>query len=445
VNYLAAAALIGNRIEDNATGVVATVNSSTTGFGFVSGSGVNTISGNTLGVQLTGQMQDQLITGNTTGVSGSGIIGGATLTLANDIDNNTTGVSGFTGTIQFSSIADNGIGIEATSNLIVMHDLIYRNTTAGIDIDGVSDVRISDDTFYAAVGNNIQLSGGASNVEILNSVLWAETGTDIYVANDSQAGFFSDDNDLYAGNTGALVYWTRSFTDILDWQDDVALYDLHSVGRTAVDPTDGMPHFVDLNDDNFGLLPLVGGQNFSDAAVQIGSPIVEYDSQVPIPAIDANLLTNGGFENGLTGWTSNTSGGVASSGTQNGYPTAYDGSDYFAAGATSEGFVTQAVNLGTPVASGTDLVFGGRVRSANAFPPDQGQITVTFYGSGGTGTTALGSSTALAPNTTARWHGICGLHLHRHARDRHRLRPELPGRCVRIDRNERPGDTGRCL
>jgi Ca2+-binding RTX toxin-like protein len=579
INYFAAAALIGNRVLDNHTGIVATVNNDTSGLGFAPGSGVNTVSGGTLGVQLSGQMQDQLITGNATGVSGSGTIGGTDLSLANDISGNAVGIGGFTGTVQYSRIERNGIGIEATSNLLVIHNLITRNTTAGLDINGVTDIRTSDNTFYAVAGDNIHIAGGASNVEVLNSILWAETGYDIYVANNSQAGFFSDYNDLYAGATGRLVYWTRDFTDILDWQADVALYDLHSVGRTVVHPTDGKPHFVDLNNDDYRLLPVIGGQNASDAALEQGDPIVEYDTlqqaanlladagfengltgwttdsgaqasvasgnpapydgsgyffagasvapgyaqqtvdliksgytaalldggtlnatfggytrslaetpadagsititfldasgtgvlgtqtvnstnptggwtltfgtialptgtrfiayqfnsthnaghsadaflddafitlspgtgpQSALPGIGANYLTNPGFESGLDGWSANTSGSAVAAGQQTGYPAAYDGSDYFGAGGTQQGFVQQTVNLvasglsAGQIDSGTlDLVFGGRVRSGAAFPADQGQITVVFLAANGT--TQLGTETIQAPNTTDRW------------------------------------------
>ena len=58
------------------------------------------------------------------------------------------------------------------------------------------------------------------------------------------------------------------------------------------------------------------------AALEQGSPIVEYDTQLQ----NGNLLTNPGFEQGLTGWTTNAgaAAGMAPSG-----PTAYDGSELF--------------------------------------------------------------------------------------------------------------------
>ena len=402
VNYFAAAALSGNQITFNTTGVNATVNNSSGGFGFVAGSGVNTISGNTTGVQLAGQMQNQVITGNVTGVSGTGTIGGDTLSLANDINANTTGIGEFTGTIQFNRIDGNGTGISATSNLQILHNLIYNNTTVGLEVSSVSNVQTSDNTFYTATGDNIRIENGSSNVEIQNSILWALNGYDIYVGNDSQSGFFSDYNTLYAGPNGILVYWTRNFTDILDWQDDVGLYDLHSVGSTVVNPTDGMPRFVDANDARFQLLPLVGGQTASDAALEQGNPIAEYD----VPAQSGNLLSNPGFEQGLTDWTTDPAAlaGVAPDG-----PAAYDGANYFYAGPnTASGYAQQQVNLlqggysPTQIDSGTlTISFGGYTRSLAASTPDQGSITVSFIGA--SGTTVLGTMTVDSTNPTTQW------------------------------------------
>ena len=70
----------------------------------------------------------------------------------------------------------------------MLHNLIYNNTTVGLQISGVTNVQTSDNTFYAATGDNIRIENSASNVEIQNSILWALNGYDIYVANNSQTG-----------------------------------------------------------------------------------------------------------------------------------------------------------------------------------------------------------------------------------------------------------------
>jgi Ca2+-binding RTX toxin-like protein len=409
INYLAAAALAGNQVEYNTTGVVASVDNAYGGFGFAPGSGVNVISDNTTDVQLTNQIRDQTVSDNQIGITGSGVIGGATLALANDISGNVTGVSGFTGTIQFSRIDGNATGIAATANLNVLHDLIYNNTTVGLEVSGVANVQTSDNTFYTATGDNIRIENGSSNVEIQNSILWAQNGYDIYVANNSQSGYFSDYNTLFAGPNGVLVYWTRNFTDILDWQDEVALYDLHSVGATVVNPDDGKPHFVDLPNNDFQLLPLAGGQQASDAALEQGNPIVEYDTQLQ----NGNLLTNPGFEQGLTGWATDPTAlaGVAPDG-----PAAYDGNSYFVGGTatflsgatTATGYAEQRVNLlqaGYSVAqldSGTlSVTFGGYTRSLPEATPDTGSISISFLDA--SGTVVLGSMTVNSSNTTTQW------------------------------------------
>ena len=235
VAYSTPALLNANNIYSNGTGVVDTVNSNTGGLGFVAGSIANQIYFNSIGVNLTGLMQLQDIHNNITGVVGSGTLGGATLDTANLIEMNTTGVN-FTGTIQFNRIDRNNVGIQSTSIQTIIHNLVYRNITAGIDTGGAVDVRIVSNTFYTTLGNNIQVDGGSSNVQILDSILWNTTGYDIDVADNSRSGFFSDYNDLFTTGTGKIVHWLLDFTDILDWQVTLNRYDLHSIGTTVVNP-----------------------------------------------------------------------------------------------------------------------------------------------------------------------------------------------------------------
>ena len=168
-----------------------------------------------------------------------------------------------------------------------------------------------------------------------------------------------------------------------------------------VNPTDGMPHFVDLNNANFQLLPLVSGQTASNAALEQGNPIVEYDTQLQ----NGNLLSNAGFEHGLTDWTTDP---AAVAGVAPGGPAAYDGSKYLFAGAnTAAGFASQQVNLiqagytAAQLDSGTLTVsFGGYTRSLAASTPDQGAMTVTFFNASGT---SIGSSTVSSTSPTTQW------------------------------------------
>ena len=403
VRYGAAATLADNRIWSNTTGV-AVLASATQGFGFAGGVvAPNDIFGNTTGVNLTGQMRHQTVRGNTVGVTGSGTLGGASLEVANRILDNTTGVSAFTGTIQFNEFGRNDRAVVATSEQRIHHNVFFRNTTAGVLVEGRNDVRIVNNTFYAPTGDNVRIQGGSSEVELRNNILWVESGYDIYVANDSQAGFFSDYNNLYATGNGKVGYWTKDFVDVLDWQADIAVFDLHSIGATVVNPDWARPAFVDRAHDDYRILAPVAQLRFTSPSVDAG----DAGADLGVPAGYTNLITNAGFENGLTGWTTNNGAGVRSAD-----PVAFEGANYFIAGNVEEGFAEQTVDL---VAAGhtaaqldaqdLELVFGGRLRSYAQSPVDRGEITITFLNAA---RATIGSITLQADNTIDRWQLLGG-------------------------------------
>ena len=303
VQYLAAAALANNRIWGSPVGVYTNVSDAAALFGAVAGAAPNLISGNGVGVQLANAtVINQTIAYNNVGVSGAGLIGGATSALYNLIVHNTTGVGAFTGKVQFNRIEENGTGVAATSQLQIFDNQFVANTQYAILVDAAHDLQIAGNTIHAYVGDAIHLSGGSYNVEIVSNILWADSGYAIYVANDSQAGYWSDYNTLYATGAGKLVYWTKDFIDILDWQDDVAAFDLHSVGVTIVNPAWAEPHFgVDAN--GFAITrPLVGGARPSDPTIDGGDPAGSFIGYKGAP----NLLIDGNFESPLdptTNWT----------------------------------------------------------------------------------------------------------------------------------------------
>ncbi|MBI5616868.1 MAG: right-handed parallel beta-helix repeat-containing protein, partial [Gammaproteobacteria bacterium] len=402
VRYDAAAALSGNLIANNATGVRTTIAGTTNGLGFVAGSGVNRISGNGTGIQSIGaQFQQQNVDGNTVGVSGSGILGGTTLDFANVIEHNGTGVAHFSGIIQYSRIGLNGVGIDVTSDmngLKIWHDVVYRNTTAGLRISNSQDIRVYQNTFYSATGDNVRIQNVSSNVELQGNILWAAGGYDLYVANDSQAGFYSDYNNLYKTDAGKLVYWTKDFFDVLDWQADVARYDLHSIGATVVNPTWAEPRFLDLDRDDYRLFDAVAGLRFTSPDIEASNAVLDQTQ----PPFYVNRLENPSFENGTTGWTVSAGGATASAN-----PAAYDGTKYYAPGGIEQGFAEQSINL---VAAGystqlidsglLDFAFGGRVRTAAEDPRDAGSVTLIFLDQNGN---LLRNQVVKAQNTADRW------------------------------------------
>ena len=219
-------------------------------------------------------MQDQHVHGNSTGVSGTGSLVSTDLDHANLIEGNATGVD-FDGPIQFNRIAGNAVGIAARSRQLIAHNLIYRNTTAGLSVRGRTDVRIFNNTFYSPVGDLVRIEDGSSDVEVRNNIFWAEGGYDLYVANDSQAGFFSDYNTLHASGTGKLVHWVKDFTDVLDWQEDVHLFDLHSSGRTAVNPDWSEPRFLGRSFDDYRVFDLTARLRLSSPTIDAGDPLAD--------------------------------------------------------------------------------------------------------------------------------------------------------------------------
>lgn len=346
VLYNAAAAIGNNRIHHNTIGVVANVANPADAFGFVSDTLPNIISDNETGVSLNGRMRGQTITGNSTGVVGSGILGGDDLGQPNEIADNNIGVR-FDGEVRYNRIGYNRIGINALPNQLIAHNQIFRNTTAAINIVSADDVRVTGNTMYAASGDNVYING-SKRTEIQNNILWTESGYDIYVSNNSREGFYSDFNLLHSSDSGTLIHWIKDFNDILDWQEDVHLYDLHSSGTTVVHPDWSEPQFLNRARDDYRIKDLVGGQRFSSPSIAMGNPLIDSGRSVtdanqsnPLPGHDVqNLLTNPSFELGLTGWSSGASAGVKSAN-----PTAYDGDGYFSAGQIVVGSVSQTVDL----------------------------------------------------------------------------------------------------
>ncbi|MEX2185288.1 MAG: right-handed parallel beta-helix repeat-containing protein [Pirellulales bacterium] len=399
VLYQAAAALKDNRIYDNTTGVFSSVGSVNEALGFAPGSGANEIFDNFTGVNLTGRMQLQHIRDNFTGVTGSGLLGpDADLALANVIETNLTGVD-FAGTVQFNRIAGNDTGVEARPGQLIAHNLFYGNVDEGIRLFNDANVRIIHNSMHAATGNNILVGNVSTGAEIHNNVLWAEQGYDIRVDNAAQSDFFSDYNDLHASGTGNIIYWTRAFTDLLDWQADIARYDLHSIGTTVVNPAWSEPRFFNVAEGDLRVFDLLAGQRRSSPTIDAGDPLTD----LALPASANNLLANGDFDAGLAGWSTNTS---AATGVGSAVP--FFGPTSFVAGADQQGFAQRTIDLlaagfSAAALDSRDLAvtFGGRLRTANETTSDAMRLVLTFLDGA---STPIGTPiTVSAANNNDRW------------------------------------------
>ncbi|MBW8894447.1 MAG: hypothetical protein JF617_20965, partial [Burkholderiales bacterium] len=291
--------------------------------------------------------------------------------------------------------------INATSEQRILHNLFYRNTVVGIEINGKNDVRVFNNTFYAITGDNLRSEGGSTEVEVQNNLMWAMGGYDLYVANDSRYGFYSDYNNLFTSGAGKVGFWTKDFSDILDWQADIARFDLHSVGATVVNPTWAEPEFVSLLSDDFRLRDPVAGQRFSSPGIDMGNVLSDAGRN---PA-DLNLIANPGFEGSLAGWDVNA--GSQSYTPTGAAPAAYEGSNFFFAGGVAGGFARQTFTLAQLGLTATQadsqdfqLLFGGRIRMGVENPVDSGEVQLIFRNAAGD---VIATAVAKASGTTNRW------------------------------------------
>src|SRR5439155_23840499 len=171
---------------------------------------------------------------------------------------------------------------------------------------------------------------------VRDNICWSAGGYDVYVRNDSQSGFFSDFNDLHASATGKLLFWEIDFTDILDWQEDIHQFDLHSIGRTVLNPDWSQPRFFSVSQNDFRTFDITARLHFSSPTIDGGDSLADQG----VPVSSQNLLTNPGFEADLAGWTANPNGT-----TQSANPVPWDGGKYFLAGNNVDVKLTQSVDL----------------------------------------------------------------------------------------------------
>ena len=241
---------------------------------------------------------DNTVHDNTTGIRGFGTFGPTDWAsgLANDVFDNTTGIwADSNSTTQFNKIHSNVTGVRVDSsfstsseNVLVDHNLIYRNTGQAINLFDGDDVTISNNTIYTPAGDGVRVEDNSSNVTLRNNIIWTESnGFDIYVDTDSQVGFVSNYNNLFTSGTGKIAFWQKEFTDLFDWQVE-ADFDNQSIGFTSVDPALDNPQFVDLANDDYRLL------SATSTSIDAGDPTNLFSNEPGVNGSRINLGAYGG-------------------------------------------------------------------------------------------------------------------------------------------------------
>jgi hypothetical protein len=132
---------------------------------------------------------------------------------------------------------------------------------------------VVNNTIYQPVGDAVRVQDGMQNVRLLNNILSVEAGYCLYAASNSQAGFSSDYNTLYATGPAKLTGWgtasgLREFTSLADWRYELG-QDAHSLTAN--------PQFIDA-DGADNLLGFQGGVDHGaddNLRVAAGSPTID--------------------------------------------------------------------------------------------------------------------------------------------------------------------------
>jgi Ca2+-binding RTX toxin-like protein len=300
VRYFAPAALANNRIFHNETGVLTNITDAEQVLGAVPGSRPNRIYDNEIGVLLNNAtVQAQEILNNVTGISGSGLVGGSDPSSSNLISGNQVGVD-VTGDVYSNEIVGNVIGLVGKTGQLISNNWFAKNISAAIDIVGTTSTRLFNNVFVDSNSINVHVRSQARETELRNNILETTGGYNLFVTNDSQTGFFSDYNLYHAGDNGVLVYWSGvDFRDILDWQVDVGRFDRHSLGTTVLDPLAAKTYYLPSGPLNQRVVSVPASQGRDVSAIDAGDR-----RSRPTPHHAESLLTNANFAQGFTGWTS---------------------------------------------------------------------------------------------------------------------------------------------
>src|SRR6185437_13919647 len=217
----------------------------------------------------------------------------------NDVHSNTNGIISYGGTVTANRVYansgtgiylyygsnatlndaySNAIGMYVTSNSTTANNIVYSNSSFGIQLSNAGGTHLTNNTVYQPAGDAVHI-GSSSNVDVRNNILWAMAGADLYVASDSQVGFTSDYNDLVASASGVVGNWQGlAQATIAAWRN-ASFTDANSLSQDPqfISPkgADGQLGYVssasDGRDDDFHLQSTDGAPTGSGFAPVIGS------------------------------------------------------------------------------------------------------------------------------------------------------------------------------
>ncbi len=165
--------------------------------------------------------EGQVVRDNSIGVTGSGTLGPTSMELANLIYQNSIG-SQFSGVIQFNRFDRNTVGVRAMGNSQITHNQFADNDSTGVLVNNTTDVQISQNSFYAATGDNIRVENLAKEVEVRGNSMWVDQGqislSQITREVDSSATSTSSTKPVpvhsFIGCVTSRMFWTGKWTSM---------------------------------------------------------------------------------------------------------------------------------------------------------------------------------------------------------------------------------------
>jgi parallel beta-helix repeat protein len=308
-----------NTIHNNVIGILASQASAPSGLLIHD----NLIHGNlNAGVNVNGggRVESNELYGNTGGVGGQGIsLSGAFAEAIDNVSrNNSVGINVTNGAIARENLVhsnsvygvqmsigqvlqnvvhSNAIGmyVGATGNLIA-NNLVYGNTTVGIDHNWQTSSTILNNTVYQPTGDAIRATtffSPATAVSSINNILVVGAGSAFNIAPQNQSVFNSDYNLFQVTGTGRVATFSTVFTNWTEWQFATA-NDRHGLEADPLfeDP-DGADDVLGTPDDDFRL-------QTASPARDSGHPTRPYAGELA----SGNRVDLGGYGNTLEASTS---------------------------------------------------------------------------------------------------------------------------------------------